>query len=354
MSRRSKLPDVWFAIPGDLATLTGGYAYARRLIEALPATGWYPHHVPLPASFPTPSADDIAATRDVLAALPPETPALIDGLAFGALPRAVIEEFDLSLTALVHHPLAAETGLSETDVAQLKDSERAALALAQSVVATSPHTVATLMRDYNVSRGRLFLALPGTDPAPRARNSGATPKLLTVATLTHRKAPDVLMEALSRIKDLAWTSDLVGSLERDQRVTASVRNLITKYGLENRVTLRGEMRDVTLAQIYSEADIFVLPSRHEGYGMVFAEALARGIPVVACAAGAVIDTVPANTGILVPPGDPGALADALRALLSDQTYRQRLSDAAWTYGQTLPQWNETAAQVSDALWASLP
>ena len=348
------MPDVWFAVPGDLETLTGGYAYARRLMEALPTAGWFPHHLPLPADFPKPSEDDIATTRDLLNALPPETPVLMDGLAFGALPRVVIEELDLSLTALVHHPLADETGLSHSDVAHFKESEQAALALAQSVVATSPHTVETLARDYNVPRGQLFLAAPGTDPAPRAHNPGPIPKLLTVATLTHRKAHDVLIEALARIKDLPWTSDLVGSLDRDTKITANIRDLIAKHGLQDRVTLLGEMRDAALSNTYSTADIFALPSRHEGYGMVFAEALARGIPVVACAAGAVSDTVPKGTGILVPPDDPGALADALRAVLSDQAYRRRLSDAAWAYGQTLPQWDETAAQVSEALWASLP
>ena len=142
------VPDVWFAIPGDISTLTGGYAYARRLMQALPATGWFPHHLPLPAGFPNPTADDLAATRAILAALPPETPVLADGLAYGAIPRALLEEFELSLTALVHHPLAEETGLSESAVAQFKESERAALRLAQSVVATSRHTVETLARDY--------------------------------------------------------------------------------------------------------------------------------------------------------------------------------------------------------------
>ncbi len=348
------MPDVFFAIPGDLETLTGGYAYARRLMQALPAAGWFPHHLPLPAGFPNPSDADIAATRNTLLALPPETPVLMDGLAFGALPRAVIEEFDLSLTALVHHPLADETGLPPADVARFKDSERAALALAQSVVATSLHTVETLARDYNVARGRLYLALPGTDAAPRAHNAGPIPKLLTVATLTHRKAHDVLIDALARISDLAWTGDLVGSLDRDAAVTANIRSLIAKHGLQERVTLRGEMKDAALAKIYAGADVFVLPSRHEGYGMVFAEALAHGIPVVACATGAVTETVPTNTGILVPPEDPTALAAALRKMLSNQAYRRHLSEAAWVHGQTLPRWTNTAAQVAEALWASLP
>ena len=348
------MPDVWFAVPGDLATLTGGYAYARRLMTALPATGWLPHHVPLPATFPNPSAADLKATAEIFATLPPGTNVLADGLAFGALPPGLLSDCDLSFTALVHHPLAEETGLSEADAARLKAGERAALALAQSVVVTSAHTRKTLADHYGVRRAWLHLAEPGTDPAPRAVGNKTVPKLLTVATLTHRKAHDVLIEALARIKDLSWTADLVGSAERDPTVTANVRALITQHGLSDRVILRGELQDAGLDAAYAGADIFVLPSRHEGYGMVFAEALARGLPVVACAAGAVTDTVPEGTGLLVPTDDPAALAEALHRLLSNAALRRAMSERAWDYGRTLPTWDDTAACVAEALWAAAP
>ena len=348
------MPDVWFAIPGDLSTLTGGYAYARRLMKALPATGWFPHHLPLPGGFPNPTDDDLAATRTVLAALPPETRVLADGLAYGAMPRAMLEELELSLTALVHHPLAEETGLSELAVAKFKDSERAALRLAQSVVATSRHTVETLARDYGVSRSHLYLAPPGTDRAARAAEVNTVPKLLTVATLTHRKAHDVLIPALATLIDLPWTSLLVGSQDLDPSVTRKIQDLIQAHKLNDRITLAGELKDAALEAVYAGADIFVLPSRHEGYGMVFAEALAHGLPIVACAAGAVTETVPADAGILVPPDDPAALAAALRRVLSDHATRRKLGDGAWAHGQTLPTWDDTAALVADALWAALP
>jgi glycosyltransferase involved in cell wall biosynthesis len=354
MNRTSPVPDVWFAVPGDLQTLTGGYAYARQLMKALPATGWFPHHLALPGGFPNPSAEALAETRAILAALPPETPVLADGLAYGALPRALLEDLELSLTALVHHPLAEETGLSEADVARFKDSERAALRLAQSVVATSGHTVESLARDYGVSRNHLYLAPPGTEPALRAPQINTVPKLLTVATLTHRKAHDVLIPALAGLIDLPWTSLLVGSQELDAEVTRKVQELIAVHKLGDRIALAGELKDAALDAAYTNADVFVLPSRHEGYGMVFTEALARGLPIVACAAGAVTDTVPADAGILVPPDDSKALAAALRRMLSDAPYRKQLSDAAWAHGQALPTWNETAALVAEALWNALP
>ncbi|MSO72301.1 MAG: glycosyltransferase [Rhodospirillaceae bacterium] len=343
------MPDVWFAIPGDLAALTGGYAYARRLIAALPSAGWIPRHLRLPAEFPKPSASTLSATRSILSAVPAGAIVLVDGLAFSALPREMLADFDLGFVALVHHPLAAETGLSESEVEQFKDCERAALAAARAVVVTSRHTRETLVREYGVARGKLCLAPPGTDQAARARGSGPTAKLLTVATLTHRKAHDVLIAALARLADLAWSCDLVGSLDRDPRITANVRALIKASGLEARVRLLGELQDSALDAAYAGSDIFVLPSRHEGYGMVFAEALARGLPIVACAAGAVTETVPAAASVLVPVDNPAALSEALRRLLTDPIYRKQLSDAAWDHGRGLPTWSDTAAQVGQAL-----
>lgn len=349
------MPDVWFAIPGDPATLTGGYVYARRLMEELPGAGWLAHPVRLPAGFPNPSAADLAATRGIFEQLPEDAVVLADGLAFSAMPRDLLEDAaHVNIVALVHHPLAEESGLTSADVERFKRSERTALEFARTVVVTSPHTGKTLARDYGITGDMIHVAVPGTDRAQRAHNKSDVPQLLTVATLTYRKGHDVLIKALAEIKDLSWHSTLVGSLARDPAVAAHIKGLIATHGLDDRVTLAGELQDTALAAAYSTADVFVLPSRHEGYGMVFAEALAHGLPIVACKAGAVPETVPEDAGTLVPPDDPAALAAALRRMLSDASHRTRVSDAAWAHGQQLPTWQDTAACVADALWAALP
>jgi glycosyltransferase involved in cell wall biosynthesis len=311
------------------------------------------HALRLPAGFPMPTADDLTATRDLFSQLPSEAVVLCDGLAYSAMPRALLESFDLNYAALVHHPLADESGLDTGQVAHFRKTEREALGTASAVIVTSPHTANTLLRDYGVPQDKLFIAEPGTDRATHAFGS-MPPELLTVATLTYRKGHDVLIEALARITDLAWHSTLVGSLERDPAVAQHIQEQIARLHLQDRITIAGEMTNEALAQAYATADVFVLPSRHEGYGMVFAEALAHGLPIVACAAGAVSDTVPSDAGLLVPPDHPVALADALRHVLTDASARKRLSDAAWTRGQDLPTWNDTAAQVADALWTVLP
>lgn len=156
------------------------------------------------------------------------------------------------------------------------------------------------------------------------------------------------------LKDLSWHSILVGSMERDPVVTAKIRTLIASQGLQQRVSLRGELDEHALDAAYADADVFALPSRYEGYGMAFAEALACGLPIVACAAGAVVDTVPADAGLIVPPDDPVALATALRRVISDIILRRNLADAAWSRGRSLPTWNDTAACISMALRSAQP
>ena len=343
------MPEVWFAVPGDLATLTGGYIYARRVMAALPAARWTPHHVVLPYGFPNPSTSDLTEARRILNALPAKAIVIIDGLAYGAMMPEVINGLDISIVALVHHPLALESGLSAARAREVHASEQAMLALSKTVIVPSASTAATLAADYGVARARIIVAEPGTDPGVRARGAGSAPRLLTVATITPRKGHDVLMQAFAHIKDLAWHSELVGSTTRDPAMMKTVQALIAKHGLAGRVVFSEELTDEALTGAYVGSDIFVLPSRHEGYGMAFAEALAHGLPVIACDAGAVRNTVPADASILVPPDDPKALAEALRRVLLDSKLRQRLGDAAWAYGQKLPTWNDTATAVARAL-----
>src|SRR5262249_16826593 len=147
-------------------------------------------------------------------------------------------------------------------------------------------------------------------------------RLLAVATVTPRKGHLILIEALARLADLDWHLLCVGSLERDPATATAFRQAIARHHLADRVTLAGEWPPERLGAAYRQADCFVLPSFHEGYGMAFAEALAHGLPIVATTGGAISETVPASAGLLVPPGDSAALAAALRRLMSDGELRR--------------------------------
>ena len=334
--------SISFAIPGAIETLTGGYAYDRRLIAGLRGRGIPVRHLVWGDSFPSPTATDLEAAARSLAAQPDGGIVIIDGLAHGAMPAiAAVEGHRLRLVALVHHPLALETGASPS----LMPPEREALAHASAVIATSAATAVTLRRDYGVRADRLVVAPPGTDPAPPALRRGS--HILSLGSVTPRKGHDMLVAALSRVAGLRWRCTIAGSLDRAPDWAARVRAEITASGLADRITLAGEVEDS--GALYATADLFVLASRHEGFGMAYAEALIRGLPVIGTTAGAIPSVVPAAAGALVPPDDPAALARAIAHLLTDPMAADHASAAALQAAAGLPRWEDTVALVADLL-----
>lgn len=343
------LAEVVFAIPGDIDTPTGGYAYDRRLLELLPSYGLDARHLELPSSFPDPSPADLEATRRLLGETSPETRLLIDGLAFGAMPADLVAALDRRIIALVHHPLALESGLTAARKAALAASEKAALAIARRVIVTSDITRRTLIADYAVPEARITVAEPGTDPAPRATGTGTPFQLLSVGAVSPRKGYDVLVDALAGIDEPAWRLTIAGALDRDPLTVTALRRAITSAGLDDRVTLAGTVVPATLDRFYESADLFILPSHYEGYGMVLAEAMARGLAVVCTTGGAAAETVPDAAAIKVPPGDAAVLRDAISRVMHDNKLRKVMRTASWQTGRTLPTWNETARRVASAI-----
>ena len=343
------MPHISFVVPGSIQTLTGGYGYDRRIIQGLRQRGWRVDLHELASSFPSPSSADLQEAARRLAAHPGEAVVVIDGLAFGAMPEVVRPEADrLRLVALVHHPLADETGLAASVVRALAESERSALSAARAVVVTSARTAERLAA-YNVPAQRIAVVEPGTDPAPLARGSGGGVSMLSVATLTPRKGHSVLLAALARLRHLEWHLTCVGSLDRDPDHVARLLAQIDAGGLASRVTLAGEMDDTGLAPLYDRADLFVLPTLYEGYGMVVAEALARGLPVVSTATGAIPELLADGSGLALPPGDADALHAALERLLADSAARAAMAAGARRVRDRLPTWEGQSAGMADVI-----
>jgi glycosyltransferase involved in cell wall biosynthesis len=344
---------VHLLLPGPLEQRTGGYIYDRRIVLGLRALGREVVVHELSGRFPLVDEAARRSTRDALAALPPGGLPLIDGLAFAAA-AALLERLPRPFVALVHHPLALETGLSADEGDALAAAERRVLAAAARVIVTSPGTSADLAA-YDVDPARIGVVLPGTEPAPLARGSGGNEvALLCVASLTARKGHLVLLEALASVADLPWRLTCIGSPERDPATARAIMAAIEIHGLGSRVELVGEQSEAALQPYYDRADLFVLASHHEGYGMVLAEALARGLPIVATSAGAIPGTVPADAGLLVPPGDPQALAVALRRAIADPALRERLATGARAARAGLPNWQDAARAFAGELARALP
>jgi glycosyltransferase involved in cell wall biosynthesis len=345
-------PRLHLIVPGPLDQRTGGYLYDARMVEGLRRLGWTVDVISLEGAFPRADARAQVSMEESLAALPNGSRVVIDGLAMGGLPDLIRDHGErLRIVSLVHHPLADETGLSPSDEEKFRDSEREALKHCAGVVVTSPFT-ARRLAGYGVPERRIRAVPPGTAPAAWATGpgEGAPPQLICVGTLTQRKGHDTLVAALDLVRDLDWTCVCAGSLDRDLEHTRAVRDQVAAAGLANRIRFLGEVDEDVLSRLYDASSMFVLPSRYEGYGMAFTEALARGLPVVSTTGGAIPFTVPAEAGILVRPGDAPAFAAALRSLLDGlSTRRERMAAAARSHAATLPSWEDSAAAFALAV-----
>ncbi len=335
---------LYFVFPGRLETLTGGYQYDRRLIQELRQLGVGVETIALSDRFPFPDSQALEGAQQALAAVPDGAVVIIDGLALGALGElAEAEAQRLRIVALCHHPLALESGLDPVQQQRFQTSEQRALQAARAVIVTSDFTRRILISQFAVPPARVIVALPGTDPVPFAPCEGKPLRLLTVASLTRRKAHDVLIDALAPLVDLPWQARFVGGGDFDPAWSEQLQQQVNRLQLQERIGFVGALEE--LEAEFHNADLFVLPSRFEGYGMVFAEALAAGLPIVAARAGAVPDVVPESAGLLVPPDDPHALTAVLHRLMTDEALRRQLQTGARHAASTLPTWADSARRV---------
>jgi glycosyltransferase involved in cell wall biosynthesis len=350
---RKSLPSelhLAFAVPGDLATPTGGYGYDRRIIQELRELGWQVDVADIGDDFPFPSTARRATAVAILSAVRAGCPIVLDGLAFGALPEAGALRCRTPLIALVHQPLALDPGLDATQADTFRASERTALAAAARVVVTSEATARILMTDYDVPSRRISVVRPGNDPVPPAPGSNdGVVRLLSVGSVVPIKGYDLLIEAVATLTAMPWRLTIAGDRTRNPAAAAQLDADIEAHGLGSRVSVLGAVPPERIIELFLASDIFVLASRFEGYGMALAEAIAHGIPVVATMTGAIPETVPAGTGLLVPSDNVAALARALRCLISDRAERQRLAMNARAAAAQLPTWQDSARLFAGAI-----
>lgn len=337
--------SVHVLVPPDLddpQRPSGGNVYDLRVLRGLDAAGWTVHE------HPVPSSDEALAAR--LATLPEDATVLVDGLVVSASPEAMVPHARrLRLVVLLHLP----AGLA-TDDPDLRAAEACALGAARAVVTTSDWTRRWLLECYPLAADRVHVAEPGADLAATAAGTKDGGRLLCVATLTPAKGHAVLLAALAEIHDLAWTCDCVGGRDRDLGHARRLGLLACDLGLDDRIRFTGARIGPDLDASYAAADLVVLASRFESYGMVVTEALAHGLPVVTTTVGALPQTLgrhadQSRPGLLVPPDDPEALATALRGWLSSPSMRAQLRTAAGRRRVELAGWEHTVARVGRVL-----
>ena len=335
------MTELHFVVPDgidDPGRPTGGNSYDRHLSDGLTAIGRSVHEHPVPGFWSEPDAQSFAALERALERIPDGATALLDGLIASTAPAVLVPQTRrLRLVVLVHMPLGHE-------------QEREVLSAAAAVVTTSEWGRGRLLALHGLGADRVHVAEPGVDAAGLAIGTGGGETLLCVAAVTRGKGHDVLLDALATVTDLPWQCMCVGSLDRDPAFVSDLRRRTPG----DRVRFLGTRIGVDLDHSYAGADLLVLASRAETYGMVVTEALARGLPVVATDVGGVREALGhgaggVRPGLLVPAEDTEALAAALRAWLGDAELRERLRGAARERRESLPEWSTTASTLATVL-----
>jgi glycosyltransferase involved in cell wall biosynthesis len=353
-------PAVHVVLPGivdDPRRPSGGSVYDDHVCRGLARYGWDVRRYIVRSDRPGPQ--ECAEVSRVLAGVPARAPVLLDGLVASAVPEALEEHASrLRLVVLLHLPAADEPlpadAAGSADPAHVAERELRALRCARAVVVPSEATRRRVLADPRLAGLPVRVASPGVDRAAVTAATAAGDRLACVAAVTWRKGHDVLLEALGTVRDLRWSLVCAGPEDPDRGFAGLVRRRIVVSGLGGRVRMLGPLAPGAVAAVYGAADLVILPSRAEPYGMVVTEALARGVPVL----GTAVDGLPEalgrapsgeRPGLLVPPGDPVALARALRRWLTEPQLRRRLRMTARARRGTLPGWGATTSAVAAAL-----
>jgi glycosyltransferase involved in cell wall biosynthesis len=334
--------NIALLVPAPFDTISGGYGYDRRIVAGLRALGSGVRVVEMEGRFPLPDAKAEAEAARALASLRPGERCLVDGLALPACAAQAEALARIGAVGLIHHPTSLEQG-APRDI--LEPVERALFAACRRLIATSA-TTARALAEFGVAPERVGVVEPGTDPAPRAGGSGGGAcRVLSVGSLIPRKGHDVLLRALARLTDLEWTLRIAGA-PHDPVHADGLRALAGELGLAQRVAFLGALRGEALEAEYAAADLFALATHYEGYGMVAAEAQARGLPLAITTGGAIAEVVGPGAAILAAPGDHVSLSRGMRRPICDAALRAQMAEASWQAGQALPRWETQAARFA--------
>ncbi len=337
-----------YTVSEDYERRTGGWIYNENLLRELGRLGHPIERLVLPGGFPNPSDTAVAATGEIFARIPDDTLVLVDQICLGVLPAlAAVQGTRLRLAMIVHHPIAFENESDKAASEELFASEKAVLVHVRHAIVTSLTTCRALVERYGVPAEKIICAEPGSDRRAVSQGSTEGPlRLLSVGALVPRKGQDVLLSAMAGLTDLPWSLTIVGNTNRDRQHLGRIRQILDRNQLRERACLVGELSQDDLDELWQTTDLFVSASRHEGYGMAVAEAIARGIPVVTTRAGAVGEWISPDAALVVPNGDVQRLCRAIRSVMENCVLRQNLRAGALAQRKSLPEWTTAARKVS--------
>ncbi|WP_255771515.1 glycosyltransferase family 4 protein [Pseudarthrobacter sulfonivorans] len=346
---------VRFLVPGNIRHISGGNVYNARLVEGLRTLGFDVEVLPVEGEWPDARSSDRRRLGSLLGAVETEARitsaevTVVDGLIACGAP----EELEAAAAAghsawiLLHMPFPGHA-----------DGERRALKVAAGVICSSTSAADHVRERHGLAA---LVAPPGTDPAPVAAGSDP-PHIVSVAALLPNKSQTLLVEALATLQDLAWTASLVGTVDADPAYAAQLQAAVSSHGLDSRIRLTGQLAGDALADEWNRADLSVLVSRAEAFGLVVTESLARGIPVIVRAGTGAVEALgmgsrptPPGTAVVLAGsegGEPEILAGTIREWLSDGALRTDWRAAALAAREHMPRWESTAGKVAAILGVS--
>ncbi len=332
---------VAFITVGDPRRLTGGYLYHARVLDGLRREGIAVEEIV--ASGVSPAEQEAAAEFD--ARLDPRH---FDVIVVDALARVVCAPYidrwrEVCPVVAMVHELPSVAGYRGAAWGRKYEEP---LLRADRLISVSDHGK-SILKSRGVPDGRIRIVPPGFDRL--SPNTGGEPvrddalvRVLCVAQWIPRKGILDLVQAWVACERPGATLELIGETGVVPAYTASVRAAVAGSSGAS-IIVSGPVNDEALEAAYAAANLFALPSRYEGYGIVYAEALAHGLPVIAYDIGPIPGLVGGEAGLLVPPGDIDALSEALGLLLGDVALRDRMSSAAYRRAKHLPRWEDTVA-----------
>jgi len=344
-------------IYGSLDTLSGGYLYDRKLAEHLERAGAEVRVISLPwRSYPLHLSDNLLSRTlrelahmelDVLLQDELNHPSLF------LINRRLKQQMGIPILSIVHHLRCSERHPAPL-LALYRAVERRYLRSVDGFIFNSQTTRAVVEALSGVKRpcvvaqpaGSRFAA--GVDAAgvqARAQTAGPL-QIAFVGNVIPRKGLHTLIEALVRMPPGTWRLTVTGRLDADPRYTRRVRRLIEGQGISGAVRLAGRLPDEALAEQLAGAHVLCVPSSYEGFGIVYLEGMAFGLPAIATTAGAAGEIIEeGRSGYLVPADDPAALADRLGGLHEKRDVLARMSEAALQRFAAHPTWEESTAQI---------
>ncbi|MCE5289397.1 MAG: glycosyltransferase family 4 protein [Nocardiaceae bacterium] len=345
---------VHFLVPDgfdDPAQPSGGNYYDLRISDGLPEFGWRVRTWRVPGCWPRPDVRAGSTVAAVTAEIPDDAVVFVDGIIASALPEVFVPVAErVRLVVLMHMPLAEMAG----DLRDAKNRAHEVLSAAAATITTSCWTRGQLLSAHGLPREQVHVVHPGSDTAELAPTREDGRLLLCVSAVAEHKGHDTLVSALDHIADLPWHCTFAGPLDREHQFVDRLRRQLDNSRVADRVTFVGTLAGAELSKQYAAADLVVLASKVESYGMVLGEALARGIPVVTTEVGGIPEAVGTAAdgtipGLLVESGDVSALAEALARWLEDAQLRHQLRTAARDRRRSLPTWRSSTERVAEVL-----